>query len=264
MKVVSWEEFRETWRPERPLAATVGVFDGLHIGHRSLIRRVLAKAPSSTPAVFTFAENPKRILRPSSYHGDLASLEQKLEGFESLGLELAVLIDFSGNFSKLAGRDFLSLLRDRGGLSYLAVGSNFRCGHRLDTDAAAIVEFYSSRGVAAEIVEPLEWNGHPVSSSRVRSAVLDGRLEDAAAMLGRPYELDLRRAEALESGDGFASFLLPAGRAAPPEGRYVAEARGSGLRAETILELGEGRVLFGTAAGQRPESVAFIKLTKEL
>ncbi len=262
MIVVEWEAFLASPN-ERPLAATVGVFDGLHAGHRHLIGKVRASDPAYRTAAVTFKDNPKRLLYPATYHGDLASLAQKLEGFEALGLDLVVLIDFSGNFSKLAGRDFLSLLKDRGRLSYLAVGSNFRCGHRLDTDARAVAAFLSAQGVQADIVEPVEWNGHPVSSSRIRHAVMDGRLEDAAAMLGRPYELDLRALTALDVDDDVFVFPFPSGRVVPPEGLYVGRVRTEGGMHETILRLEEGRISFETAKGVLPEAVSLLRLTKE-
>jgi len=263
VRTIAWEEFLDGYHADKPLAATIGVFDGLHLGHRRLIGKVLDRKNSCRAAAFSFAENPKKLLRPSSYHGDLASLPEKLAGFASLGLDLCVLIDFSGNFSKLAGRDFLSLLRDRGLLSYFAVGSNFRCGHRLDTDAPAIREFYATLGVEAEILEPVLWNGHPVSSSRIRTAVLDGRLDDAAAMLGRPYAIDLRGLARFAGEDGVVEAALPAGRILPPPGSYFAEIGNGDGSFETLLELDEGKVVFRAEGGFPPESVAFIKLTKK-
>ena len=110
MKVLGWEEFQAGAGLEKPLAATVGVFDGLHIGHRRLIETVLEHGEGRLGTVFTFRNSPKLGLRPGSHGGALSSLDQKLEGLESLGLGLCVLIDFSGNFSKLAGRDFFRFL----------------------------------------------------------------------------------------------------------------------------------------------------------
>jgi riboflavin kinase / FMN adenylyltransferase len=227
MKVLPWEDLA-SWRKDgAPIAAAIGVFDGLHVGHRALIRRVLGR-PGLASAVVTFAENPKRVLSPSSFRGELSTLAQRLDLIASMGVDLCVLIDFSGDFSKLPGRLFLSALRDGGELRFLAVGSNFRCGHRLDTDAEGIREFCEQRSIDAEFLDAVQWSGYPVSSSRIRKAVLEGRLGDAEAMLDRPYEIDLRGAIPL--GDG--AWLPSGGQASPPAGSYEAVASFAGGEGE--------------------------------
>jgi riboflavin kinase/FMN adenylyltransferase len=217
MKVVSWQELGEGRPSSAPLAAAVGVFDGLHIGHRELVGRVLGRV-GFVSAVVTFIENPKRILSPSTFHGGLSTLDQRLSLIAAMGVDLCVLIDFSGDFSKLPGRRFLSSLSESGGLRFLAVGADFRCGHRLDTDATAIREFCEARAIGVELLDAVSWAGHPVSSSRIRRAVIEGRLDDASAMLGRSYEIDLRGARPLRSGGSIPT----GGQASPPPGRYEA------------------------------------------
>ncbi|MDR1903315.1 MAG: adenylyltransferase/cytidyltransferase family protein, partial [Treponema sp.] len=119
-----------------PSAMTIGVFDGVHRGHQALIREVVERGPF--PTVITFKQNPKSILNPQSYTGDIFSLRQKLECFEALGVERTILIDFSDNFSKLKGQEFIDILKKRGNLVFLIIGRNFRCGYKLDTDAARV------------------------------------------------------------------------------------------------------------------------------
>jgi riboflavin kinase/FMN adenylyltransferase len=218
MRILAWNEVRESRQGEPPLAAAVGVFDGLHLGHMRLMREVLDRDGCARGAV-TFRENPKKVLRPSSFHGDIFTLDQKLATLSELGLDLCVLIDFSGDFSKLAGKDFLSLLRDRFNLRFLAVGANFRCGHRLDTDAAGIQDFFSGIGVETRILEPICAGGRPVSSSRIRTAIRDGRLEEARALLGREFELDLAGATFIPAGDSIRIRPV-AGQVEPPPGSY--------------------------------------------
>lgn len=219
MTVLSWDEFR-TGSTELPIAATIGVFDGIHRGHRALLESVLAHASGRLSTVFTFAENPKKILRPESYRGDVMTLAQRLDLLRSLGISIVVLIDFSGNFGKLSGSDFLGVLEDAGRIEYLAVGMNFRCGYRLDTDAPRIRTILSNRGATVDIVEQVRVGDSLVSSSRIRDCILGGRLGEAAALLGRPYSLDLRDSTAA-TGEiprrmrkaGFTQVL-------PPEGTY--------------------------------------------
>jgi riboflavin kinase / FMN adenylyltransferase len=212
--VLTWEEL-VSGRDTEPIAAVVGVFDGLHIGHRELVSKVTGKEGLRS-TVITFKENPKRILSPTSFVGVLSTMDQKLSLIESMGVDLCALIDFSGDFSKLPGRQFLSMLRDGGGLRYLAVGADFRCGHRLDTDTGDISQFCAESSIGVDVLSAVQWAGRPVSSSRIRKSVLDGRLEDATSMLGRPYEIDFRGANHPGSGR-----LLPTGgQASPPAGTY--------------------------------------------
>ncbi|PKL08100.1 MAG: hypothetical protein CVV51_10695 [Spirochaetae bacterium HGW-Spirochaetae-7] len=203
-----------------PAAATIGVFDGLHLGHRELVARVVAKAPGYIPMAVTFRDNPKKLTRPHQFEGDLFSLEQKLSSLDAAGIQLCVLIDFSGNFSKLAGSEFVSTLVRSFGVRSFVVGSDFKCGHRLSTDARSLGELARSNGATAEIVEPVAIEGEAVSSSRIRSAVASGRMDQALAMLGRPYTLDLRRFETEYDGTTLIVSLRGHGVVEPAPGTY--------------------------------------------
>ena len=214
---MDWDEYVGGAFAQVPIALTVGVFDGLHLGHRALVGQILGRSGLSS-LVLTFRENPKRILSPRTHGGELSSLGQKLELIESMGADFCALIDFSGDFSKLAGRRFLSILRDRGGMRFLAVGANFRCGRDLDVGVAEIGAFCEGSSVGFEVVPAVRWAGHPVSSSRVRKAVAEGRIEDANAMLGRPYEIDLRDSPQAEGAGAWCRSQVK-----PPAGAYEAE-----------------------------------------
>ena len=262
MRVLSWDEFLGDYVAEMPMAATIGVFDGLHRGHLTLIEALFAHGAGRIKAVFTFSRSPKLVLRPESWKGGLSSLSQKVGSFEALGLDLLVLIDFSGNFSKLAGREFLSLLKERGVLEYLAVGSNFSCGHGLDTKARDIPLFFADQDVETEVLEPLLRDGEPVSSSRIRKALLEGRLDEAADMLGRPYEIDLSSLEGKPVGSSLV-FGLPPDLVLPPRGSYEVEAIGKGGRAQVRLGVSAKGFELPQGLGFTVERLAFVKLTQE-
>jgi riboflavin kinase/FMN adenylyltransferase len=194
VRVLEWARF--TGGPpdrdlmERGSAMTVGVFDGVHRGHQALIERIVRPPspvpPGLEPVIISFRGNPKTGRQNPG--GAIYTLDQKLAIFEQLGAVLTVLIDFSRNFSKMRGREFINLLKDRGNLRYLVVGSDFHCGYRLDTGAAAIKEMNNKDGVLTEVVPPVVWEGVPVSSSRIRAAIAAGNLAEAAALLGRPFD----------------------------------------------------------------------------
>ncbi|HEY9053720.1 MAG TPA: FAD synthetase family protein [Rectinemataceae bacterium] len=231
MILYSWEEFLKGSEGP-PWSVTVGVFDGVHLGHKRLIQRVREMEPQASSAVVTFRDNPKRVLHPASYRGSLMTLEQKLDALEACGLGACVLIDFSADFGTLSGAAFLAGLA-AAGTRYLSIGPNFRCGHRMDADAEAVEKICASLGIRTGIVEPLMRGSHPISSSRIRNAILEGRLDEAEAMLGRPYSLALEGEWSQEAG-GWAVEVAE-GAVLPPEGLYSVAPPGRGIRSVSLL-----------------------------
>lgn len=253
MKVLTWDEFihdgsctsssdnQEQQRGGQPLAATIGVFDGIHLGHRRLMDSVLARKPGMIATVITFKDSPKKILHPQNFKGDIFSLERKIQVFDRAGFDLCVLIDFSRNFGTLSGAEFLGFLA-AAQVKFLCIGPNFRCGHKMDTNAQMLVKVCAGLGVEATIAEPVLYNGHPVSSSRIRNAILEGRMGEATDMLGRPHEVDVIRfrdgSSTIRSKD--CIFEAVPGSLLPPEGSYriVVDPDGSSFLALARVEDG--------------------------
>jgi riboflavin kinase/FMN adenylyltransferase len=184
MRIIEWPEFLKNGLPgEKPAALTIGVFDGIHLGHRRLIERIIAKRPLLTPVIVTFRENHK--LENSGCA--IQTFDQKTAILEQSGIETLLVIDFTDSFKRMAGGEFLQILYEHGRLGFLAIGSGFRCGYKLDTDAAAIREFFNCRNVQVEIVPDVLEDGQPISSSRIREAIAGGNMTLAEKMLG--YQL---------------------------------------------------------------------------
>jgi riboflavin kinase/FMN adenylyltransferase len=137
--------------------------------------------------VITFTENPKKFFFPETYEGDILSPQQKMEIFGTLGVERVILIDFSLEFSKIKGGEFLQILQDRWHPVFMALGDNFRWGRHRDMDAGSIQRANRAKGIPTEIIPPVEIEGAPVSSSRIRAAILGGDLGLAERLLGRPW-----------------------------------------------------------------------------
>jgi len=197
---------------------TIGVFDGLHLGHRELIERITRRGPN--PTVLTFRENPKKIVSPETHEGDIFTLKQKLAAFERLGVHRLVLIDFSENFSKLSGKEFFDLLETRGKMVFLAIGCNFRCGYQQDTDADSAREMNERKGIPTVVVPPVQANAGVVSSSRIRFAISSGDLVLAAALMGRNVELDISDIAPV-FGQSVVYDLRSVNRIIPAFGRYA-------------------------------------------
>jgi FAD synthase len=178
-------------------AVTIGVFDGLHLGHRLLIDKVVNSglAPmvvtfagdvSITQSPVTLASLPNPIFPPL-----LMPVSSRLALLEKFGIMHCALIDFSENFSRIEYREFLDVLRERGGMRRCVIGADFHCGYRREADARMVKDYNESRGVATEIVPPLVDGGLPVSSSRIRNALADGDVNLAERLLGRKMGIGL-------------------------------------------------------------------------
>ena len=203
MRVLEWEDFI-TQKPDaedRPLAITIGVFDGVHRGHTVLLERIVS-LEGALPTVVTFRQNPLAVLRPQEFLGDIFTLEQKLRIFEEMGVAQAVLIYFSENFSKINGRDFVDLLLKSRPVKILALGPNFRCGYRMDTGVHEIRARTLAAGLETWIACPVMEGGRPVSSSRVRQAIAAGAFEEAALLLGRPLEAVPKKLRVCDTAGG--------------------------------------------------------------
>jgi riboflavin kinase/FMN adenylyltransferase len=186
MQVIDWARFLESGlqQGEKLSSMTVGVFDGVHLGHQRLIERVVSHNADYMPVVITFRQNHK-----TEETGSLQTFQQKIEVLERLGIKITLVIDFTETFKRMKGIEFLEILLKHGSIGFFAVGSSFRCGHQLDTDAAAIQNFFAARGITAEIVPEVMEDDAPISSSRIRSAIAGGDLSLAEKMLGRSFSI---------------------------------------------------------------------------
>jgi riboflavin kinase/FMN adenylyltransferase len=230
MYVLDWQDLLKGPPAPRPAAMTIGVFDGVHRGHQALIAAI-SRSNSTLelePTVVTFRKNPRLTFAPERYEGDIFSLPQKLAMFERLGVARTILIDFSHDFSRLSGRDFIGLLHDRGNMAYLVVGAQFRCGYQLDADAAFIKRMNDERGIHTELIEPVLEGNAPVSSSRIRAWVRAGDFATAKIALGRPFAMDLESA-------AYVSV-------APPDGTYLVMAYRHGDGAHTEIRVCNGMI----------------------
>jgi riboflavin kinase/FMN adenylyltransferase len=250
MLISEWDDFIRTsvQGGDQKLALSIGVFDGVHLGHQALLERISA---GSCPAVITFKQNPKRITSPEHCPGDIFSLKQKLAVLETLGVRRTVLIDFSGDFSKIKGRNFIDLLIKACAVDYLVLGKNFRCGYRLDTGAEDVRAMMLEAGIKTEVLAPVMESGQPVSSSRIRQAVSRGDLAGAARLLGRNLEIDLSEIPVQQKGEYESYDAVSASRIVPPDGTYRILLYGADLGAgnEAEITIDNGKILIPAVSG---------------
>ncbi len=173
-------------------ALTIGNFDGVHVGHQKILRGVIerARAMNAVSAVLTFFPHPARVLRPDVAPGLLETLPQRLAEFEALGIDATLVLKFDRELATLSAEEFARrFLVEALRAQAVLVGANFRFGHKQAGDVKLLEELGRENGFAVEIVEPVLVDGQIVSSSAIRAAVREGRVEEAQRMLGRPFAL---------------------------------------------------------------------------
>jgi riboflavin kinase/FMN adenylyltransferase len=224
MQVIEWSQFLEEALPlgGNPSAITVGVFDGVHRGHKALIEQVVSQKKHAVPLVVCFRQSHYKEKNGDGreYPGNILTIRQKIAAFESLGVSVTIIIEFSEPLMRMSGADFLRVLQEHGKMSFMAVGSNFRCGYQLDTDALIIQKLNAALDIQTRIVQPLTEGGRPISSSQIRAVIAQGRLKEANAMLGRPFTVDLCGASVSHTAGGAAYDIAGRGGILPPPGRY--------------------------------------------
>jgi len=179
-------------------AVTIGAYDGVHLGHRALLGelRSRARADGLWTTVVTFDRHPATVVRPESAPKLLCDLDQKLELLESAGVERTVVVPFDEERANETAEDFVEvILIDGLGSRLVVVGEDFHFGHGRKGNVALLREMGSAAGFTVEGVslraagDPTGSDAEPISSTRIRSLVGAGQVEEAAALLGRPHQV---------------------------------------------------------------------------
>jgi len=184
--------------PNRPVgwpdvAVAVGNFDGVHRGHQELVRAMVAeaRAMTGTAVVLTFDPHPGQVLAARTAPRTLLSLEQRAELLATLGVDQLAVLPFDRALARLTPEAFAaSVLRDTLAARAVVVGESFRFGARRRGDVSTLASFGKDLGFRVRALAPLLEAGRPISSSRIREAVLAGRVREAGELLGREFFLD--------------------------------------------------------------------------
>ena len=237
-----------------PSIVTIGNFDGVHCGHRSVIREVVARArrADANAVLVTLDPHPAAVLRPDRAPKLITPLEAKLELLQDTGLDAVLLLPFTEEFSRTTARTFCeTVLRDALHAGEVHEGENFRFGYGAEADMHSLESLGADYGFTAHVFAPLQVGREAVSSSRIRRYIADGNMTAARHMLGRPFFIDSTPAR----GRGFGTqYAVPTINLAdyanllPANGVYVTDLRiGRGdeaVRFEGVTNVGN-RPTFG-------------------
>lgn len=229
---------------QRPTVLTLGVFDGLHLGHQLIMRTVAerARATDAVPTVITFDPHPRAVLHPESAPPLLQTLDQKVEGFGVLGIQQTIVIRFDEAFSQIRAEDFLrDVVKERLQAKEVYLGRGFAFGHNREGNIELLRRVSAELGFVADEVPEVQFRNQRVSSSKVRKLLLEGRVNLARRLLGRPYGVEGRVEHGAQRGAqlGFPTAnLRPQNRVIPRNGVYVTGTLIDGQWRRSITNIG--------------------------
>jgi riboflavin kinase/FMN adenylyltransferase len=227
----------------RDVVATIGVFDGVHLGHQRLLQEVVSRSRSGADmgVLITFDPHPRCVLDPDGCPPLLSGVAERAGLAARHGVASTVALEFSAELARWSAQRFCDRLVESVPLRCLVVGPGFALGRARAGDEAFLRQYGAAHGVEVVSVDPLMLGGERVSSGRIRHAVLEGRVEDAAELLGRFHHLpgtvvvgDMR---GRTLGFPTANLASEAGRCLPAAGVYATwlYAAGSWLRSATSV-----------------------------
>jgi len=227
----------------RPVA-TIGNFDGVHLGHQQLMRDIVGRASeiSGTPSVVTFHPHPIEVLAPDNAPRQIQTLSQKLATLEALGIRLAVVIPFDTALARMSARDFAAgILWERLGLEEIWVGPNFAFGHRREGSFNLLKEIGAEKGFVVARIHQIQFRGNRVSSTAVRQALVSGQVALARRLLGRPYLLEGEIVHGASVGSGLripTANLRSENKLLPRIGVYATLLTLDGRRWQSVTNVG--------------------------
>ncbi len=231
-----WEEWPE---PEGPTSVTLGVLDGVHRGHRSLLSML---DPSLIRTVLTFEPHPLEVLRPEIAPRLITTLEERVELLEDCGIDLIGALDL-GSIRDLSPEDFVeSILVDKVGVAHLVVGEDFRFGRDRAGDVGSLAELSAKHGFGLEVIDLVADAAGAISSSRIRRLIEGGEVAAANELLGSRFRFTNEVVDGDKRGReiGFptANLRPPPRKLVPGHGVYACFAILDGARYDAAVNVG--------------------------
>jgi riboflavin kinase / FMN adenylyltransferase len=220
------QELAGYWQ-DRDSLITIGVFDGVHLGHKDLISKLkeLAKPQGLRSIVITFNQHPQRIINPKSHPLYLTDTARKTFLLKNEQVDAVIVLSFTPELSQLSAREFVSLLQRRLRMKGLLVGPDFALGKNSEGNITNLEKLGAELGFSVTVVPPFRLNGEIVSSTAMRKAMAMGDMEKVQSLTGRPFFLHGRviHGKGRGAGLGFPTVNLniSPGQALPSDGVYA-------------------------------------------
>jgi riboflavin kinase/FMN adenylyltransferase len=229
---------------ERASALSIGVFDGVHLGHRYLIEKLMESAKSGAllSGVVTFHAHPDNVLIPERPIRYLTTLDEKMALLGELQLDFAVILSFTRELAQTSAQDFVASLIDRLGMKELWTGPDFALGRERQGDAAYLRVLGQELGFRVETPQPLLHQGKVISSSSIRALLREGQVMEASRLLGRYPTLTGKVVKGARRGQdlGFptANLAVDEQLLIPRDGIYAVRVRWEATNHQGVVNIG--------------------------
>jgi len=211
----------------KDMLLTIGVFDGVHLGHKYLISQLkkLARQQNLVSGVVTFRQHPQEVLSPQTKLPFLTDLDQRTNLLKNEGVEVIITLSFSPELAQLSARQFVSLLKKYLRMRGLVIGPDFALGQNREGNANALRKLGQEMGFSVTVVLPTMINGEVVSSTAIKNALADGDMKRVENLVGHPFSLHGRVipgvGRGIELGFPTANLDIDPEQAFPAEGVYA-------------------------------------------
>lgn len=230
--------------PGSPVYLTMGNFDGLHRGHRAIIEKMVAEArgQGTIPALFTFYKHPLTVLAPSKSPLIITYFKQKMALLEELGVEWVICILFTREFADIGAEEFIDrVLHKTLKVRKIFTGPTYSFGKDRQGSPELLKARADRFGYSVQILDAVEAEGTISSSTIIRQKILCGEVDQAQALLGRPYSIRGRIVHGTQKGKGLGvhtATLCTRSRLIPPDGVYAINAKVSGTTYLALANIG--------------------------
>ena len=238
------EEELARFSSEKDTVLTVGVFDGVHLGHKYLISKLLEQAGQwdLLSGVVTLHQHPEELLLPRTKLPFLTGIEERINLLRSEGVDVIIPLSFTTELAQLGASQFVGLLRKHLRMCGLVIGSDFALGKGREGDTDTLQRLGREMNFSVTVVPPLVVNGEVVSSTAIRKALADGDMRKVRELVGRPFSLQGRVVTGAGWGVGLgfptANLDIDAERAIPPDGVYAGWAHINGKAYQSMANIG--------------------------
>ena len=261
------EEELAALSPEKDMLLTIGVFDGVHLGHKYLLSQLTehARQQDLLSGVVTFRQHPREVLSPQVKLPFLTDLAERTNLLKSEGVEAIITLSFTSELAQLSARQFVSLLNKYLRMRGLVIGPDFTLGRSREGNTDSLRTLGQDMNFIVTVIPPIMVNGEVVSSTAIRNALANGDMKRVLNLAGRPFSLNGRvtsgAGRGLELGFPTANLDITLEQALPADGVYATWAYIDGKAYQSMTNIG-GRPTFGS--GQRTVEVYVIDYDGDL
>ncbi len=247
---MSVEEELVGFAPEKDTMLTIGVFDGVHLGHQYLISQLRqhARQQNWLSGVVTFRQHPKAVLLSRAELPYLTGLDQKVSFLRKEGVDIVVPLSFTPDLAQLSARQFVGLLKQYLRMSGLLIGPDFVLGRNREGNAAALRLLGQEMNFSVTVIPPFRINSTVVSSTAIREALAAGDMKKVVSLIGRPFSLEGQvingKGQGSKLGFPTANLAVDPAQALPADGIYATWAYVDDQKYQSMTNIGR-RPTFG-------------------